>query len=411
MTKVIILDPGLSELGGHHAATVAALGHQFNTSTDWDFEIWANNSCDDKMHAALNGGTIKLIRHFTTPYYQYFKQDLALSEIQDYLLSLAQEYYSALELSTRHTAEQDELFWCHTLDWQHAYALSLALSMMQQNLPERSEPKVLVGLMYHPSNDDFRHFQRDVIVPFCYLQLAKHPSVSLYAADHELQQDYTQLLARPVGIQPCLLLGQSKAPITDWQERPDSVILFAGDAKPNKGFTELPRLVEHWVKQCPNIEFIVQYTINNGNPVLLEAEAKLFELQCQVSNLNIINEFLDHQQLQQLFQQARGIMFNYHEADYQQQSSGLLWLAVYYQLNVLCLTHTWQQREAKRLDYAIIELNEQQVDHAVWSQLVSAPLSQGKRIQCNDYFQSLFTDIPTWLTQQGQATNKAQQRS
>jgi hypothetical protein len=410
MTKVIILDPGLSELGGHHAATVAALNSQFNTDTTWQFEVWAHKSCDETVFETLNNGTTKLVRHFTTPFYRYFKQELALSELQDYLLPLALEYGSALELSTRDIGEQDVLFWCHTLDWQHAYALSLALSMRQQKASKREQIKVFVGLMYRQSSHEYPHFHSDVLVPFCYQQLANHSGVTFYAADSEIQHDYEQMLARPVGIQPCLLLGHSGVPSTNWQDKPASIILFAGDAKPNKGFTELPELAEQWIKQRPDIEFVVQYTINNGNPILLETESRLFELQGQFSNLKIHNYFVDHQALQQLFQQARGIVFNYYEADYQQQSSGLLWLAVYYQLNVLCLTNTWQQREAKRLDYTVVELSEQQIDNTVWSQLVSAPISQELAITRNDYFQSLFTDIPTWLKLQWQDTNNAEQR-
>lgn len=411
MTKVIILDPGLSELGGHHAATVAALHSQFIVSNDWHFEIWGHKSCDSKVFERLNSATTDLVPHFTTQFYQYFKQALSLSQLQDYLLPLALEYHSALVQSAGNSNDQDVMFWCHTLDWHHAYALSLALSIFSQKAPERAHPNILVGLMYRQSNDESRHFHRDLVVPFCYQQLAKHPGVSFYAADHEIQQDYTTWLSKPVGIQPCLLIGNSVEPSNEWQNRPTSVILFAGDAKPNKGFTELPKLAEQWVSQCPDIEFVVQYTINNGNPVLLETEEKLFELRDQISNLKIINNFVDHQTLQQLFQQARGIVFNYHEADYQQQSSGLLWLAVYNQLNVLCLTDTWQQREAERLDYSVITLDEQQLDRTVWSQLVSERISHNPRVEPNAYFESLFTDVPTWLKQHSQAKHKPQQEA
>lgn len=408
MTKIIILDPGLSELGGHHAATVAALRSQCIEGCDWHFEVWVHKSCDKKVFDGLNSSTTRLVPHFTTQFYQYFKQTLSLSHLQDYLLPLALEYYSAFEQNTN---AQDVVFWCHTLDWQHAYALSLALSMFSQQMPDSETPTILVGLMYRQSSDEGRHFHRDLVVPFCYQQLAKHPGVSFYAADHEIQQDYAPWLTKPVGIQPCLLLGQSEESTLNWQDRPASVILFSGDAKPNKGFTELPKLAEQWVTQCPEIEFVVQYTINNGNPVLLEAEEKLIALQSQVSNLKIINHFVDHQALQQLFQQARGIVFNYHEADYQQQSSGLLWLAVYYQLNVLCLTETWQQREAERLGFSVLALTEQELDHTVWLQLVSERVSHQPGIEHNTYFQSLFTDISTWLKQHSHAKHKAQQGS
>ena len=58
------------------------------------------------------------------------------------------------------------------------------------------------------------------------------------------------------------------------------------------------------------------------------------ELATQNDNLTVINQFLSHQELLDLFAKSSAIFLNYDEQTYADQSSGVLWLAVYFKLYI-----------------------------------------------------------------------------
>ena len=407
---VVILDPGLSELGGHHAAAIdALLSSEYLKGEKITLEVFINKACRADVFRHLNRDSVTLIPHFETSYYQYFYQQESLQQLQGYLRGLAKEYFSALSISLERNFEKPVLFWCHTLGWHHAYALALALDLLAQR--SRAAPAdfvVVVGLMY-----GFSFAENSFQAQMSFRYLARQRGVHFYAADLELQQSYHDLLDCAVDLQPCLLLadkaaGKNISIYTDKKKNKQSstqIILYAGDAKDSKGFLLLPELVLQVVKAFKQLQFIVQFTINNSNQHLLDAEKSLLRLGVENNNLTVINDFIDHQSMMNLFDLSDVIVFNHSEEIYKHQSSGLFWLSAFYNMSIINMTDTWITREARRMGVGLIQgggkkNNIVELISISLLQVNSVALTQSEVSVSESYCKQIFQDVGKWLVSQ-----------
>jgi hypothetical protein len=143
-------------------------------------------------------------------------------------------------------------------------------------------------------------------------------------------------------------------------------------------------------------EFIIQYTLTNESPDLVNAEKKLLELAIANSNLTIISRFLMHNDFIALICSCKSILFNYNDRIYSNQSSGLLWIAAFSNLKIVSLNDGWLLREAKRLgcDHSLVNKNTMVQELTTSKQSI-------KKYHPNGYFKQVFSDIGLWLSRQG----------
>jgi hypothetical protein len=406
--QVVILDPALRELGGHHPATIQALAESETIKNGkLNLDVFAHRDCSEQEILLTHADHVTLLPFFSTNFYQHFYQQPDIQRLQPYIRLLANEYFSAIMASLNKHADKSLLFWSHTLSWQHAYALAIALDRLQQKKLTNLNYSVVIGLMYQPipsgavqSGQQLSLILRQKMkFELAFRYLARQASVTFFAADYELQQAYRSLLnnddvPHKIAIQPCLLLGSSH-PVVQRSNR-QQVMLYVGDAKINKGFLQLADIALQLVKRYPEIQFIAQYSISNDAPELADVDHGLLHLARQYENLSVINHFIEHQTLMSLFSHSCAIIFNYDSKTYQHQSSGVLWLAAYYQLTVYCLTETWILREASRLGLTCqkITLEDLTSNTIRWQQSPS--------VDCEDihYKNQLFQDIGCWLSAQ-----------
>ncbi|MCT8985733.1 hypothetical protein [Shewanella phaeophyticola] len=429
--RLIILDPGLRELGGHHPATVLAIADAFTNNEQVSIELLCHQDCPTAFTENLNG-KVKVTHHFATDFYQYFYQLPSNQALQQYCNRLALEYISAIKLclsgiNKKNKKNQKIMFWCHTLNWQHAKALALALDVLKQNHEAEyvAEIAIIVGLMYSPL-DSIKSIKRKMHYELAFRHLAKHDSVKFFAVDYELQKQYSSLLNKYVDIQPCLLVGESQknnhninqqinvyhlGVITadNVKDRSDNnqvtIILYTGDAKLNKGFSELPNITGILLANTSNYQFVIQYSITNDSTILSETDIKLKSLASEHSNLTVINQFLEHHELIELFKAGDAILFNYDPEVYQYQSSGVLWLAAYHQLDILNMTKNWISREAERLNLthfycnSIIKLNKTLVNIRPKSLKVTKVVNPKEPVgeKNNTYSDKLFVALSEWF--------------
>jgi hypothetical protein len=105
-----------------------------------------------------------------------------------------------------------------------------------------------------------------------------------------------------------------------------------------------------------------------------------------------------------LFQCSDAIVLNYDDIVYQYQSSGVLWLAAFFDLTVFSLSHTWMSREALRLDVDYFEYHTVEQCSESFNALLGETKEKKRKnkvlrrdVQPNEYFNGLFTDISDWL--------------
>jgi hypothetical protein len=408
MINLVLCDPALREFGGHHPATLGALMSSQAVKTGRiKCEVYSHKDCSEEYVQLVQHKQLVFKRHFNTDFYQHFYAQTNIAELQPYIRQLTKEYLLVLNKVLTGIKQGDPyLFWFHTLNWQHAYALALALDAVKQ--PMEQVP-VCVCLMYSP----YRQSDAGGIdavnalnfeIAFKYLN--KFSNVQFYAADYELAGIYSKLLNNTVDIHPSMLLGDVAKP--ENIPKQNKIILFTGDAKPNKGFYQLPELVERLVNkpEFKDVEFVIQYTVTNNSSGLASIASCLTEMTKTVENLTVIDRFLPHSELLNMFATAKAILFNYDARAYQNQSSGVLWLAALYNLTVICLTDTWVNREASRLLVSCYTVNECNIAEAV-QLAINAPAANlaAGTAKPADYATSLFKDVGNWLCEQYETFN------
>jgi len=419
MLKVIIPDPGLREYGGHHPAMVDAIAKtQAVIRRDITLEVYCNKACADDFIANSQSKQVTIKKHFNTDFYQYFYQSKSLAKLNAYINLLTKEYLSVFEKHAT-TEKQDKtitksssmLFLYHTLNGEHATALGAAISIYNKrySLPLQH----CVFLMFNPvKHNEKGEFDNEHFINFKvgFSLLAQQKGVKYYASEDELQQNYQYIFTsksnqqeisefhtqtnREIEIHPCGLLSQHNKDI----QKVKSIILFTGDAKVNKGFSTLPEIVGNVTKKITDsdVEFIIQYTITNNCDELNKIDGRLQLLAKVDRRIKLTTRFWSHVELHENFAKANSIIFNYDSSVYQNQSSGVLWLAASYNLNMIFLTSNWLMREAERLDCQFGFCN-----YPNLSQEIRKYFKQNNdifdKVLSNKYRKLLFQDMGEWL--------------
>jgi len=418
---LVLLDPALREYGGHHPGIIASLRKAVAiTDNKFKLRVYANENCSSALIEKLSlTNSIVIEKYFKTDFYQNFYSKDKVDTFNTYIKTLAKEYYLAFK---KHKA-CSTTFYYHTLNWEHAYALSLAISLFKHNYEQRH--KHIVCLMYNPFSFHRNCMDQDRFFKFSlgFRLLSKENSVRFFATEYELATNYENILEQKIDWCPCGLissrqLNEISTKFNEELSNKHNVLLYLGDAKVNKGFLALPDMLKDLTTNIINkkVTFTIQYTITNNDEKLANTHRKLQEISRKKSQVIVITEFLTDEKLHKLLLKTNHIIFNYNELVYSHQSSGVLWLAAAYKMHIYLLTNTWLNREAKRLSCnhytpgntreLVGNLNfKTREKYAV---NIKCSPSNSKNVKL--YQNKLFSDIGDWLnemlTSKGNATWK-----
>ncbi|TOG48137.1 hypothetical protein [Vibrio parahaemolyticus] len=404
--KIVILDPGLREHGGHHVGLVSQIKESETLlKKGVSVEVLGNVAASQEVQQSLSRSNFLFTPYFGTNFYQHFYSDKDLSTFTPYVRALSVEYFRAI----LNYKDSDVTFFYHTLNWEHGYALALALGSLERTPAYKNKyPKHqhLIGLMFSPqyfdSTDTQRRQQRLMRFSLGFRKLQSFHNVQFFSADFEVTQAYQQLLdINDIKPFPCGLVSSSQlAESKCKQTSSNRVLLYVGDAKDNKGFLELPKLLESLLEPTadPSVRFVIHYTITNDRRDLQNVHFQLTELAKRDSRIELQYGFLSEQEMHELWLSADSVALNYDSQLYANQSSGILWLSAAYDVNVHLLSDTWLNREARRLDlkckeHRTIKEIARYIEDNGWSDL--------KRIgfdnKCSQYRQILLSDLSDWL--------------
>ncbi len=397
--RVVVPDPALRELGGHHPASLQALVDGFGSNPDVLVDAYVHQDCEDGYIDALTNQSVLVNKHFVSDFYRGFYGHQSGVGAHAYIRRLAAEYVGVLSNYVRDDQSEVKVFWFYTLGWQHAEALRLAIKRF--GLAGRENFQFIVFVMY--SYQRLQASESQQVLNELYHRsgfggLLEFSSVRLYASDLELSNEYSRLLEQEIKLHPCILLGKHSFHIDEQQVLQDKnkIIIYLGDAKINKGFLALPSLVSDLLahKSLKDRVVVAQYSVSNDSLELAQVNEALEKIARENTRFELINSFIPHKQLCELMSKSSAILFNYSESVYRNQSSGVLWLAAFYGAAIYTFTNTWVNREAKRLGVIchLCTMNE------VGSLLGSESAENSK---CNlvrpEYFNSVFQDFGAWF--------------
>lgn len=351
MHRIFILDPGFSELAGHHLGFLRALDTDIRD--DLHFHVLSHVSLRTVNYSKFIGAdNFSVVPFFQKAYYSYSYDPGVQQTLHVYANELATEYFAAIKhILMQYPDEQEYRFLYHSLDHIHARALTLALALIDQQYPDR-KLQSLVLCLYHPCAAPAK---TETIARQNYRLgfggLYRRPDVTLYAADREISELAGDWLpaGKDIPLHPCSLLPVTNDPKPAARKQ---ILLYLGDAKEEKGFMQLPSLLAQiaTAESFSDYRFVIHFTLENLEVARNRVAKELEDLADTFDNVIVQRGFLDQDQVAQLIASSSAIVMNYCRSAYEFKNSGVLWLAGYYDVPIVFLTDTWLNREALRLD-------------------------------------------------------------
>jgi hypothetical protein len=412
VTQLVVLDPGLREQGGHHPAFILALlATDCFTGDNSKLRVFAN--AEFSASAVFDNATnnVKYTAFFKTDFYRYFYESTQHPELPNFIRCLTAEYFAAMKQVTEADCQPgtvkvgSSILFCHALGWEHATALANALFLFKKQTGITL--RIVIILMFSP----YRKTASEQYDSQLYLRyrvafkgLAACDGVSFFACDHETSKAYEHIIVRHISIIPTPFIDTRKyQPCSPSKNK--KIVLYLGDVKATKGFLALPKLLEEIVKQEQNedVSYLIQYSLTNKSEEFLAVDKTLQRLAEVHPNIDVYEVFWSEQQLHTILASCHALVFNYDSSVYMYQSSGVLWLAAYYDLNMLFLSSNWLTREAARLksEYTLCDPNKiveylNELSHGDINR--QTDYAKIRPLSGIDYHAKLFGDFGKWLS-------------
>ncbi len=379
-----MIDPGMMEAGGHHAALIENLSE--SNVEEVQLVLFTQKKINSHLAEKASNSGIEVIRHFETSFYQHYDDSLQLkfSGLQIYIRKLAWEYIQALKIIAELSGRNKAICFYPCLNWEHASALSLSLSKLEGEINNLVHK---ICCMFKPNQINN---ESSLLYSNAFRQLNKLSAVHLYASDWETKEFYTSIGVVIEGYHPCYLLPWNTISLItnpSTSENPH-FLLYLGDAKENKGFKELPALVQRFINEYHGrVKLSIQYTMAWDSPELIEVEKELRMLSKKFAQLNVYPIFWNTRELVSMIKSVTAIICTYDTKIYQNKSSGLAWLSSYLKTPVVIKKECWLSREIKRLGYLAF-IKKRLVDNSKFANIQFKETSYGS---------SIYRDFTAWL--------------
>jgi len=352
-----IADPGLVDASGHGVAAMEAICSAYG---DGLIQVYGHRAVNALELADMVGTGAKVQGHFNAYFYDAFETQIGIAELNGYIDILANDYQTMFrELGAR--GEQIDVLH-HTMDWPHLIALGIANERAEES---QSSIRHIVFLSFNPGLTHelkVKDSQRYLGYRMGLSRLGRRSNVRFFAADLECQRAFSNIAPEhgPYAIHPCFYLDESR-PATPTGRQVERITvqvaaakigLFLGDAKAEKGFIELPSLVEELgVVTGREAELVVAYNLNAQleSPELREAVKALEDHARQEPRLRLSNRYQSNRELRETLESCDFLVLNYDPVIYSDKSSGLLWLAAKCNTPVVAVGRSWLTREGERL--------------------------------------------------------------
>jgi hypothetical protein len=335
---LFILDPNLEGEAGHHLAYDLAIAQEAIARGE-PAAIIAH-----RRFAPATIGGVRIVPHFTETTYAVRHTDPVTGRLDDYrvLNDLLGEELAALP---RHDFRPSDCVLVPTTTENH---LAGYLGWMKGFDP-REAPLFVVHLMF-PSGVAVAPGGRSVVedpLRALFYRLADRvgqepgPPVHLYASGGQHAAEFSALLGRPVPPHPVPIRPEPGAPA------PARALLFAGDARIDKGVALLPELMPRLAAAHADWRFAAHVNAASSWGEARAAAEALPAVAAAAANIELTTGRLAPEAYAGLLRGARIALFPYDPALSRRKSSGVLWEAISLGLPVVVPEGTWLEHEAR----------------------------------------------------------------
>ncbi|WP_170979225.1 hypothetical protein [Roseomonas sp. HF4] len=335
---LIILDPNLDGEAGHHLAYDLAIAREAMARGE-TATIIAN-----RRFPSAEAEGVRIVPHFTETCYALCHDDPVTGRFDDYrhfndllqaeLAALPRNEFRATDAVLVPTVTEIHLAgfigWMKGFDPAEAPVFLIHLMMPSGMAVEDGAARVedpLRALFY-------RLADRAAHEP--------GPPVHLFASGGQHAAEYGALFGRAVAPHPLPLRPEPGARVAGRR-----ALLFAGDARADKGIGVLPDLVPRLAEAHPDWTFAAHVNAAHAwGPARAAAEA-LAGIAAGLPALALAGGRLPPEEYLALLQGARIALFPYDPDLYRRKSSGVLWEAVSLGLPLIVPAGTWLAHEAR----------------------------------------------------------------
>lgn len=390
MPQIAIVDPALGRTGAHNRGFAMLLAGQ--EAGAGEIGVWCNTSVTRELRNELVGHGMTVEPIFSVDFYRIIGKAGGVADHWDWILALAMDYQRALNGILAHWPQQPIHVIHHTMSWEHANALALAIRLLG---PPGDRLSHLVFLMYSPGIDETGRVvdaERHANYRLAFRSLDVLPNTRLYASCGEYAAAYAHLMERPVALplHPCFLGNWHTPAVARSRSKPghERILLYVGEIKQEKGFLALPRNLERWLQASPPTRrFIIQF-VEARNDAARKVLDTLLATAAKNPQVEVHHGFWPDETLHQVLASCDVLCLDYDAAAYAHKTSGLLWLAAWHRLSVVIQSGSWLEREAARLGVKMV------IDPKAL-----ASSDHSTRVD-ETYFKAIFQPFHEWLEQQ-----------
>lgn len=362
MNKLIVLDPALMSMSGHHAGFALMAAESKASRADSvcvsEVEFVCSHYICDELSLKLKSNGCLVSPSFYFNFYENFSSSDFSADIDSYILSAAMEYAEVIQNIEKNKNGSKVVYFHPCLSWDHANALYLALRLVGGGCDSQH----LVCAMFNPGvsvDSGFQNSRLKQRFEFSFGALDTLSCVEILASDYELSLKYSHLLGRasPLKIHPCYVFNWEKyRPVKTPGSAPSNrIVLYMGDAKKNKGFLELPKTTKILLEELvAPYELYIQFSISWPDFELEEVAAQLSDLERAHECLTVEQQFISDKEMHEVLTASSFFLFNYDLVEYKEKSSGFLWILAHYNIPIFCCEDSWVAREARRLGVGVV---------------------------------------------------------
>src|SRR5690606_38906329 len=342
-----VMDPALGRTGAHNLGFAELM----LARPPGPLGFWCADAIPPAWREQLQAGGAHVSPTFGSDFYALYHQAGGVAEHWDWIYSLCRDYLRALRGVLDHWPAGSVQVLHHTLSWEHATALSLALGLLG---PAGRRLRHLALLMYSPGvGPEGQVLDRARMVNFqlAFAALERCPGVVLHASCAEHATAYAALLGRqsPLPLHPCFLGDWLEGP-TPEKRQPGRVLAYVGEAKQEKGFLDLPARLSRLGADNPAAQarFVV-HCVEARTEAARSVLAKVRRLAQDDPRIRVHEGHWSDERLHDEVARASLACLDYDPAIYAHKTSGLLWLAAWPRVPVSVPEGTWLAREARRM--------------------------------------------------------------
>lgn len=389
-----VIDPALGRTGAHNVGFADML----LAGPPGPVGFWSASAMPPSQQSALTarGAAVSLV--FRRDFYELFHKPGGVAANWEWIDDQCADYLRALREVLAHWPAGPVQVLHHTLSWEHATALSLAIGLLGV---AGSRLRHLVLLMYSPgvaADGTWLDPGRRLDFRLAFSALERFPNVALHASCSDHARAYAALLGRPLPlpVHPCFL-GDWSAAQPAIERDAGRVLAYVGEAKEEKGFLELPRRLARMAAddRSPDARFVV-HCVAARTDAARSVMAEVRALSATDPRILVEEGYWTDEELHLAFARASLACLDYDGDAYANKTSGLLWLAAWHGLPVRVPERSWLAREGARLGLALLPSR------------AAADPRRAQRVRGSmdeDYRRKLFTPFRDWLIAQAGPTD------